>query len=539
MNTKSLSFVFGAFLIALLTLTLVSASISITTGTETLTKSKNSTYFIIKNNNQTSATNVNVGSFGSITDRTHTLTIATIGSGNIAIANNSEYRVNVSYSGDISNFDYGTFSTSLNVTEGSTIINVPLTFSSSYCSAGEKNTGYFDLDIDYEVIEGLGEDEDWYPGDKIEVTVNVDNNEDEDLDDLVLSWCLYDEDAKKCILEDEEESFDVDEDEDYDVVFTIDLDPDEIDKDNDDYSLIVKVYGDSSDYDEEDLCNEYIVDNINLVLSKHFVTLKDVEMPETTQCGSTVDITGEAWNIGKRDEENVYLILYNKDIGLNNRLDLGDIDSFESKKFNFEFQVPNNASAKTHTVEFRVYNEDDEMFESEDDESSYFTFPLKVESCQSQITPLSATITAKLSDETSRAIIGEQVIIEATIKNTGATQRTFTLAVSGNSDWSNLADIDPESFTLGAGESKTISIYLDISTDAETGEKEFIIRAASSGQLAEQKVRLTLEKGFSANALINYFKENWLIYLIVLVNIILIIAIIIVVASIVRKSSKD
>lgn len=525
MKSKLLSLVFLFALVSLLTLALVSAQISVTTGTEVLTKSKNTTYFIIKNTNMTADTIVNIGSFGNMNDsNSHVLTLVTSGNGNnIVIANNTSYRVNVSYTSTASNFDYGSFSSSLNITEGSTITTIPLTFTSSYCSFGQVSEGDLDLDIEYEVKTGFGEDDEWYPLDKIEVTVNVENNANEDLEDLTMEWCLYDEKAKKCVLEDEADTFDLDEDDDIDVTFTIDLDADELNSNNEDYTLIIKVYGDN----QNELCREETEKSIKIIIEKNFVVVDGLEYSDSATCDSFFDIRGKAWNIGSKDQDDVYLNMYNRELGLNQRVELGDIDSFDSKTFNTQIKIPGNATDKTYSVLVSVYDKDDDIYESNkgsDDKTSDFAIPVKVEGCKKQ----SASITAELSSETPKAVIGRQVIVEATIKNTGNTATTYTVDITGNSEWSSLADIDPKTITLNAGESKRVDIYLDIDSDAEAGDKEFTIKTNQG----EQKVRITLEK----TSLPNFFKNYWLELLLGLVCLILLIAIIIVVVSIARKS---
>lgn len=531
MKSKTSYLFLSTLIIALISLTLVSAGFSITTTPASLSKSTASSYFIIKNTNMTSDLAVNIGSFSQIKDSSNHILNVVASPTSIIIPNNTEYRVNLTYTGDTSNFDLGTFTSTGNVTDGSNTQQVSVSFTSSFCSAGEKNYSQLDFDVDYEVTSGFGEDEDWYPMDVVEVKVNVDNIGNSDLEDLTLEWCLYDNDARKCIFENEEDTFDLDEDDDTDITFTIELDPEEIDSSNKDYSLYIKVYGD----DQEKFCKEERSASVNLILEKHFVVLGKVEIPESTVCGGLLDISGKVWNIGSSDESDVYMYLINKELRLNEKIELGDIDSFDSKSFNFEFEVPKNASEKTYNLEFNIYDDSDDLYESDDNEAS-FVRTVKVEDCKSNIK--SAAISAELSSETPRAIIGSQVIVEATVKNTGSTQTSYTLDISGNTAWSTVAEIDPKTFTLNAGESKKVNIYLDISNNAEAGDKEFTIRTAQSGYTTDQKVQLTLEKGFSSSALLNHLRANWYLYAIGIVIIVLVILILVVLRNIVKRTSN-
>ena len=112
------------------------------------------------------------------------------------------------------------------------------------------------------------------------------------------------------------------------------------------------------------------------------------------------------------------------------------------------------------------------------------------------------------------------------------------MSVSGNSAWSSLKSIDPQTLVLNAGESKTVNILLNIDADAE-GEKEFTITSTSGDKTTEQKVLLSLTKSNATSSIIaNHLKANWFIYVIVLVNIILIITIIAVVKSMVGRGNS-
>jgi uncharacterized membrane protein len=101
------------------------------------------------------------------------------------------------------------------------------------------------------------------------------------------------------------------------------------------------------------------------------------------------------------------------------------------------------------------------------------------------------------------------------------------MEVSGNSQWSQVAEIDPKSFSLNAGESKKVNIYLDIDSKAEAGDKEFTIKANYNGISTEQKVVITLEEGFNTGKLVSHLKAYWFLYVIGLVTLILLVIVII------------
>lgn len=101
-------------------------------------------------------------------------------------------------------------------------------------------------------------------------------------------------------------------------------------------------------------------------------------------------------------------------------------------------------------------------------------------------------ITAELDPSTLEVIAGEQIIIISTLKNTGEIETTYTLSLYENSDWSDLIEINPQTITLNPGESRDISIILDLDDDAE-GQKEFTIKATYLDKITEQKIAMTIE----------------------------------------------
>jgi len=241
------------------------------------------------------------------------------------------------------------------------------------------------------------------------------------------------------------------------------------------------------------------------------------------------------YNIGTHDEDKTIARIYNKELGVDLTSDVYSLDEGDSQKISFTFVVPEDAEEKTYKLRlwtgFR-YRESSETYREESDSYDYY---LKVEGNCKVEEIKNAQITAELDPETPEAIAGKQVIIKSTIKNTGEVETTYLISVLGNSAWSSLSAIDPQTITLAPGESKDISIFLDIDKNIE-GDKEFTIKASYDGQITEQKVALAIQKGVTEDVVLTHLKENWFIYVIAIINIILIIAIIAVVKSMVGRT---
>ena len=404
---------------------------------------------------------------------------------------------------------------------------------STYCTEG-CNDEYLELDVDFK-NKGIGEeDTEWYPFDEIEVEITVDNIYDEDIDDIVVEWCLYNPDKGKCTdIEEEENDFNLKDGKDKTITLNLVINPEDISDKTEDYIFYAKAYSDDKDYGEDTSCVEFSEDI--KIMRDNFMILNNVIIPTSVPCDEILQISGEVWNIGDDEEEDVSMRIYNKDLGLNEIIELGDIDEFDSTDFEFEYKLPKELKEKLYVLEFRIFDEDGDMYENDNDDESIYLYQFKVEgNCKKEETK--AQINAELDSETPEAIAGKQVIIKTTIKNTGDIETDYSLSVSGNSVWSNIVSIEPSSMTLAPGLSKEVKIILLIDEQAE-GEKEFTIKATHGEQTTEQKIALSIiKKDSKLDKILEHLKINWFIYVIVIINLILIIAIISVVRRILSSS---
>ncbi len=410
---------------------------------------------------------------------------------------------------------------------------IELSFGSAYCENGFQNEDLLEIDVEIDNANGFGEeDTEWYPLDEIEIDINVENMHDDTIDDITVEWCLYSVDEDDCVIEDKEADFKLKEDKDKDILISFQVDPNDLDKDANDYILFVKVYSDHKDYGEENLCTEYS-EPIDIILDDHFVVLSDAEITEQVACEDYIDFSADIWNIGQEDEAEIYVMVYNKELDINEKIDVGDIDTLEDKLLTFDYLIPKGTEEGTYFLEFIIFDEDDDIFENDNDDEAKFRYSFVVEG-NCVIKKSAVRITAELDDETPEAIAGKSVIIKATLINIGDEEATYTVSVSGNSGWSNVDKIDPPSVTLDAGESKDVSIILQLDNDAE-GEKEFTIRADYAEGFEEQAVALEISsEEIKYEAVAQHIRDNWFIYVIVIINIILIIAII----AVIRRMSS-
>lgn len=395
-----------------------------------------------------------------------------------------------------------------------------------FCDYG--NDGDLRVSIEDITNEGLGDDEEWYALDDIEVEVDVENRGSDDLVDILVEWALFDSDNQAITDFIEIDTFDLDEDDDTETLtFTIDLEEDlEIDLDEIEdgtYHLYVRATGEVDDSTPEMTC---ISDSekIDIIIEKDYVVLDNLKFVGTSYCGGTMQLTADVWNLGSKDQENVYVLIFNTELGINEQADIGDIDAFDDKNLKFEFMIPTDAEEKTYTLTLEVYDEDDDIYESNDE--ARFEIDLDV-SGNCEFVP-DAVVYASL-EEGGKA--GQEMKIIATVTNTGDSSKTFTVSASDYSNWAELVSITPSTVTLNAKESKDVLVTLNV--DSDVSDEQFFNVVLDNGEDSfSQPISVTIEKGFSFS---NMFGGNGYIWGIALINIILVVVIIIVAVKAARR----
>jgi len=519
-------------------------SLEVTSSLSPLTSSQTST-FTITNNGNTAVSGINVNvdalTYGgkTITVTASPSTISSLGPGS---SQTVELSANIPTSEE-SLLDGATTTVRVTAT-GITEITRQLSVQSSYCEAGDIG----DLEIDRIkftnngnpfAINDFGDKNDWFLTDEIEVEVRVkNNNADEKIRDVTVAWGLYDISTGEFIMDDEENSFNLDasgkSNDDKTITFTFTLDPNDFDSDfsEGDFEFFVKAYSD--DLGEDNQCNSIVNSEVNIRKDNDFVVLNNIVLlSDSIPCNGLLEGEFDVWNIGDSDEDDVSVRIFNNELGIDDEIAIGSLDALEDKSsVRFSYPIPQNAAEKSYVLNFEVLDEYGDIFQNDDDDEAEFvskSFQVSG-SCQAQ--QGNVLINALLDSETPSAVPGQQVIVEATLRNLGNTEATYTVSVEGNTGWSNLISVSPNVVTLAAGESKVVNIVLKINDDA-TGDNEFTINANNNGQITSQKVVLSISSSSGQPTNLGPFaqniKDNWFIYLIILVNLILIIAIILVV----------
>lgn len=394
----------------------------------------------------------------------------------------------------------------------------------SCITKGDSNNRLTVDSLELSVEEGYGEDNKWYPLD----TANIDTNvafsgatSDSKMRSIEVKWGIFDETTGNWIIDDKEKTFSLDDGDDKDVKMQVKLNK-KINKFGDALFAYAIVTGTDKDTDA-DLC-EYQSEDIDSQ-TENALILDNLQYSNTAvQCLEEVLVTADIWNIGDDKLENNYVLVNNKDLGLvNQKIEVGDVSDFDSSELSFAFTVPKGLIEKTHTVTFSLYDEDDEIFEIADSEAN-FLVPLSIKgNC---IIPGTASVSAGL--ESTSVVAGSEIAVKLSVKNTGDKSSEYVVSADGYSNWASSAKVENGTFSLNAGESKDVSMTLQIK-EGVSGEQKFNINVLSAGTtVTTQPVAVTVQSGGFLNSLVGSSGSGNFLWIVGALNVILVLAIIVI-----------
>ncbi len=364
----------------------------------------------------------------------------------------------------------GTFTIAVAEEVDDQTINFNLEVVPQICDVGViGDLDFVDLDLN---------DDEYRPGETIEIDVRVDNNADDDLE-VVVEARLYNLETGKEIASIESDSFDIDEDEHEDFELELEIPYDADFENSDKIILYVFAYEDGND---EEHC-EFVSEEIDLKREDHAVVITDVNFdPENNyECGETVTLNVEVQNIGKKDEEDVYIRVKSSQLDLDMESTIFDLEDYSDKdndyEDEFEFTISDDFGTGNLYIEVIVYFDDGDEYVSE-------MFELNVESCSSESSSeadneVTSYVTLEPTSDVYDVAEGSTTLtIPVRVTNDGEGSDTVLLSVSDVSMWANVLGIEQIS-SLNAGDSYQAYVYLEL-LDGVTGAHYMTVTATSA-----------------------------------------------------------
>ena len=306
--------------------------------------------------------------------------------------------------------------------------------------------------------------ENFKPGDKITVEINVENKDSEDRDvELEVSlWNLNEND--ELLSSDESLNIDSNSDEDVEVEFVLPY-GEEVGA-SDKIVIFAKAVFDDSDFEEINQCAEKSVP-IDVDRENHEVIIREfVANPTTLSCGDNVNFRVSALNIGKKEEDNVQIAVRSPDLFGANDLQSNE---FTLKKFDksdnsavktFSFKIPDNVKEGAYNVESIV------LFDSKS-KSDVETQTLTIGNCAPTTTPAKSNAVVSLLQKTFAGNGGKVFAVPVTLQNSGAEAIAYTVEANAVGGWGTT---ESEDVLVAPGQASTVFVYVTPKADLEDGK---------------------------------------------------------------------
>lgn len=498
----------------------INNSPSLSVSSSTIPKGETSINTTIKNTGNTVLSNIQLTQSGDFT--------VSFSSNNFNLNAGEEKNITVAITSDLDDLKIGSNSVTISSASGSASASGKITTENSFCSFKDNDN----LNIDFDITnKGLGDEEEWFPLDEIEVKVNVENKGDEKINNIAVGWGLYNKKTGKWIIEDEENDFDLKKNDDKTITINFKLDDANEFENSGDYVFYVKATGEDEEYGGNKTCTSES-QSIDVIIEDDFVKLDNLEFTETVSCGADLQVSADVWNIGDEDQENIYVLFYNKDLGIDQKVEIGDINAFDKEKLSTILKIPKNAKEKTYTIRAAVYDKDKKVYENKNNDESKLDLLVNVQgSCSVES---KAVVSAVLA---SGGQAGKELVIKATVTNTGDKLTTYNINAAGYTEWASSVELSEKTIVLSAGESKEVLMTFKVDKDV-SGEKTFNVELTSGEELiVKQPVQVSIEKSnFLGGITGNIISEsNWYLWGIGVVNIVLIVIIILVAVRFAKK----
>ncbi len=288
------------------------------------------------------------------------------------------------------NFDIGTNLVRINAIGNNNIKkSIDFNVKETFCELGEKGTLRIkDVTIDN---KGEGDDNEWMYLDELTIEVEVENTGN-DLEDIVVQLGLYNSESNRIgeldFQSSDEEEFelgDLDEGDEETAEFDFIV---PADMEGGSYKLVVKAYSEESSESVEcidtssDLSDD-VFESVKIKEEedegKYILFDNFIISPLEVSCTDIVTVSGDIYNIGKKDQDKVRINLKNTQIGINEGFVLDNFDKGDNKRINFEFVVPSNKPG-SYSLELNAeYDYRSGSYREKSDKT--INIPLKVTDC--------------------------------------------------------------------------------------------------------------------------------------------------------------
>lgn len=279
---------------------------------------------------------------------------------------------------------------------------------------------------------------------------------------------------------------------------------------------------------------------------RHSIQIKDVDVDPSgdVESGRSVRVLVDLKNWGEQDEDDIKIEFAVPELSLKALPDYVDIEAGETKTSEELYvRIPLCTEPGQYTGQVKVtYDEGDET-----ETQNVLLNVVESSACEKETEKETEkeeekeTTTPKPAQEKTIITVGAQsqdvtrgeggAIYPITFTNSGSESKTYVVAVTGADNWATVKISPLQTVTVGAGESKSVYVYVSAKETAEAGDHLFSVDVKdASGNIVKQipMTAKVVEPATSEKETGSSLKKALEIGLIVLVVILIIVALIVV-----------
>ena len=297
--------------------------------------------------------------------------------------------------------------------------------------------------------------------------------------------------------------------------------PDDLDVEDNDYTLYVEVY-DSDDYERESY-------EIYTEKQRNSLEIMDVIYDSTVNAGEELQIEIRVENNGDKKQEDIKVEVSLEDLdsasGYIDELaseEEDNADEESSESIDFVLDIPEDTESGNYELAVTVtYNNGHESIDK--------TFTVNVDGEESESTTETETSVSTSSTSLSGQE-GKTKTLELSFTNPNTEDATYEVTVSGISQWAS-SEVSPETLELQGGESEKVSVTITPDSDA-ADEHEFSIQILDSDGNLIKEIQMNMD--------VNEGSNSWLkIGFLILIVLIVLIALIVIFKKLIKDDDDD
>ncbi|MEK6922419.1 MAG: putative S-layer protein, partial [Nanoarchaeota archaeon] len=320
--------------------------------------------------------------------------------------------------------------------------------------------------------------DDFAPKSLINVEVEAENTGDKDIKDVVVEAFLFVKDFKEGVLDKiedaESDETDIDEDDEETFEFELEVPDSDIDED-DEYVLFVKAFEDG---DEDKQCAE---DEIEIVIEreKHQVLIDEFNiLNEEISCGDILRTELRLENLGKSEEEDMYVLLKIPQLNLETKSSMFTLEKFDENSDiskTIILKISDDVKAGAYKVVAEAVFDDGDQTESEEK-------TIDIKECKVLEVKKESRTEITLESVFER-MPGDIITFPVEITNTGDGFAEYQIIISD----SGLIDPITRNVLIAGNKKEVVNIDSVIKENAPNGEHAIAIDVMSEGRLIDSK----------------------------------------------------